>query len=66
MLETISSSLRDDILTDIRASLVLALLADESTDLRVRSELTLCFRFLVNGKAVEKFVCLQQMQSYNS
>lgn len=63
MLETLSSSLRDDILTDIRASPVLALLADESTDLRVRNELALCFRFLVDGKAVEKFVCLQQMQS---
>lgn len=63
MLETVSSFLRDDILTNIRASPVIALLADESTDLRVRNELALCFRFLVDGKAVEKFVCLQQMQS---
>lgn len=63
ILETVSNHLREDVLNDIRSSPAIALMADESTDLRVRNELSICFRYLADGRSVERFVCQQPMSS---
>jgi len=62
-LQAISDWLQTDLLSRIRSSPAIAILADESTDVRTRNELSVCMRFLENGMAVEAFIGLTQLTS---
>lgn len=62
-LQAVSDWLTAGLLSRVRASPVISILADESTDLRTRNELSVCVRFLENGIAVEAFIGLVQLKS---
>jgi len=63
LLTAVSQWLTSNILDRVRSSQFIAILADESTDIRTRNELSLCFRFVENGVAIETFTRLEQLQS---
>ena len=63
LLEAVSESLSSTLLARVKESPAIAIMADESTDLRTRNELPLCVRFVEDGRAVEAFLALQQLQS---
>ena len=63
LLLAVSQWLSDGLLQQLKNSQYLAILADESTDIRTRNELSVCFRYVVNGKALESFHSLQQLSS---
>ena len=48
--------------TLLRTAQFNGILADESTDNRTRNELSICFRFVLGGEAVEQFFSLQNVQ----
>jgi len=60
-LESVSEWLRSDIASALRSSPFIAILADEATDLRVRSELSICFRNVSSGQAIESLFSLQRV-----
>jgi hypothetical protein len=62
-LQAVSDWLTAGLLSRVRASPAIAVLADESTDVRTRNELSVCMRFLENGMAVETFIGLTQLKS---
>ena len=62
LLDAVSQWLKDEVLAELCSSPYIAVLADEATDIRLRTELSLCFRYLVDGCAVGKFFCLLQLQ----
>ena len=41
----------------------IAILADQSTDIRTSNELSVCFHYVLHGEVVERFLSLQQLQS---
>jgi len=59
----VSDWLQSDISRSLHESPYIAILADEATDIRQRTELSVCFRFVVNGQAVERFFSLMQLKS---
>jgi Domain of unknown function (DUF4371) len=63
LLEASAHCIRSEVLKKIRKSAVIAIMADESTDIRVRNEISVCCRFIVDGSSVEQFLCLGQLQS---
>ena len=63
LLAAFAEHIRNDVLMKARASPAIGLMADESTDMRTRNEMSICLRFLVDGSPVEQFLCLQQLQS---
>ena len=63
VLEAVSEWVTSGLLQRVRLSPAIAVLADESTDIRTRNELSICLRFLENGEAVEAFLSLQQLKS---
>ena len=63
LLTAVSDWLTNNILDELRSSSYIAVLADESTDLRSRNELCVCFRYVLNGDSVERYFKLQQLQS---
>lgn len=63
LLKAVSDWLTSSILDELRLSQYIAVLADESTDLRTRNELSICFRYVINGESVERYLHLQQLQS---
>jgi len=62
-LQSVSTWLTDGLCSRIRKSPAIAVLADESTDIRTRTELSVCIRFVEDGMAVESFLGLQQLKS---
>ena len=54
--------LQEKLLSAVRSSPAIALMADESTDIRVRNEMSICCRYIEDGKAVERFICLQRLK----
>lgn len=62
-LHAISDWLTASLLSRVRASPAIAILADESTDVRTRNELSVCIRFVENGMAIEAFIGLTQLKS---
>lgn len=55
-LEAVATWVRSEKLAVLKASPVIAIMGDESTDLRMRTELSICFRYLTpNGDAEEMF-----------
>jgi Domain of unknown function (DUF4371) len=63
VLESVSDWLTSGLLKRVRSSPAISVMADESTDIRTRNELSVCLRFIENGQAVEAFLSLQQLQS---
>jgi hypothetical protein len=63
LLSAVSDWLTNNIVDEIRTSSYIAVLADESTDVRTRNELSVCFRYVREGKSVERYCQLQQLQS---
>ena len=63
LLAAVSQWLTTNILNRARSSQFIAILADESTDIRTRNELSLCLRFVENGDAIETFLRLEQVKS---
>lgn len=63
LLTAVSQWITNNIFDRARSSKFLAILADESTDIRTRNELSVCFRFVENGIPVETFLRLKQVQS---
>jgi len=63
VLESVSEWVTSGLIQRVMSSPAIAVMADESTDLRTRNELSICLRFLENGQAVEAFMSLQQLQS---
>jgi len=55
--------LQADLLSGIRLSSLIGILADESTDVRTRNELSVCMRILENVMAIEAFIGLKQLKS---
>lgn len=53
--------IQSSIFSAIRSSPAITLMADESTDIRVRNEMSLCCWYIEDGRAVERFICLQQL-----
>lgn len=60
-LDAVPEWLRSSIVNALCASSYISLLADEATDLRTRTELTVCFRYVKDGEALERYFCLQQL-----
>lgn len=58
-----SDWLTSNILDQLRSSSYIAVLADESTDMRTKNELCVCFRYVLNGESVEEYFQFQQLQS---
>jgi Domain of unknown function (DUF4371)/hAT family C-terminal dimerisation region len=55
-LEAVAIWVRSEKLAVLKASPIIAIMGDESTDLRMRTELSICFRYLTpNGDAEEMF-----------
>lgn len=63
ILTAVSQWLTEDLLHELQQSDYIAILADESTDIRTRNELSVCFRYVIHGVAVERFFCLRQLLS---
>jgi len=63
LLEAVSLWLRRKIVESLCSSTYISLMGDEATDIRGRTELSICFRFVVDGEAVEKYFMLRQVQS---
>ena len=57
-----SQWLTTSLLSRILASPAMPSIADESTDIRTRNEMSLCIRFLEDGKAVELFTGPRQVK----
>ena len=60
LLACISKVLEDDLLTSFKTSYYFSLMADESTDVSSKEELSVCARWLENNKPVEHFLGIMQ------
>ena len=56
LLKRISQFIKEQILDQLKSSPYFSLMADESTDIASKEELSVCVRWLENGKAVEHFL----------
>ena len=56
LLKSISQFIKEQILDQLKSSPYFSLMADESTDIASKEELSVCARWLENGKAVEHFL----------
>jgi hypothetical protein len=54
---------RDTVAENIRQSPIIAIMADEATDLRLRADLAVCFRYLLNGEPQEAFLKIVNLTS---
>ena len=58
LLEAVLNWLKSGTADALHSSPSIDILADESTDIRVRNELSLCFRHVSGGQSVETFFCI--------
>ncbi len=56
LLKSISHFIKEQILDQLKSSPYFSLMADESTDIASKEELSICARWLENGRAVEHFL----------
>ncbi len=56
LLKSISHQFENDLLTRLKASPYYSIMADESTDTSSKEELSVCARWIEDGKAVEHFL----------
>ena len=53
----IARTLTDNIVSDVKASSVYAMMLDESTDIGVEKRLSICVRYVKNGEPCSTFLC---------
>ena len=56
LLKSISYHIEDGVLASLKESEFYSIMADESTDVSSKEELSICARWLDNGAAVERFL----------
>lgn len=66
LLQAVTNWLQSGIVETLQKSPFLAIMGDESTDIRTRTELSVCFRYISDGRPVETFFCLHQLRSTDS
>ena len=56
IIEVLSATVEEEILQDIRASPLISILCDESTDIAIVKQLVVYVRYIKNGKTVTRFL----------
>ena len=65
-LKSISYCIEEQHLADLKSCQFFSLMADESVDVSTKEELSICGRWLKNGKAVEHFLGITYAQKVNA
>ena len=61
IIEVLSATVEEEILQDIRASPLISILCDESTDIAIVKQLVVYVRYIKNGKTVTRFLKIQDL-----
>ena len=61
IIEVLSATVEEEILQDIRASPLISILCDESTDIAIVKQLVVYVRYIKNGKTVTRFLKMQDL-----
>ena len=66
LLSSISHCIEEGLLTHLKSSQFISIMADESTDISSKEELSVCGRWLESGKPVEHFLGIIHAQEVNA